>query len=141
VTARALALGQAADFVAQVRWQFAHTMPEWPHEYTVQAWQPKRAAQFEAMCRAIAVHGVVESWPPPPEQPIYHHPYLVLGDHKYWAMGPHGDQDEPQDMTVINRVQVRLEGPAGQRLRGSSAAWIVRRDSDPRMGHIQHART
>jgi hypothetical protein len=52
-------------------------MPEWPHEYTVDAWQPELAAQFEAMCRTIAVRGVVESWPPPPEQRIYHHPYLV----------------------------------------------------------------
>ena len=25
----------AGVYIAQVRWQFAETMPQWPHEYTV----------------------------------------------------------------------------------------------------------
>lgn len=28
------------EYIGQVRWQFAKTMPDWPHEYTVKAWCP-----------------------------------------------------------------------------------------------------
>ena len=34
-------------YVAIVLWWFATTMPPWPHEYTVKAWRPELAANFE----------------------------------------------------------------------------------------------
>ena len=99
------------EYIATVRWQFATTMPLWPHEYTVKAWRPDLADEFEAFCRLIATEGFVEPWPPPPEQPIYHNRYLVVGRHKYWGMGDRGDKDPPEDMTVINRAVQPQQDP------------------------------
>lgn len=92
------------DYIAKVRWQYARTMPDWPHEYTVKTWQPEWAAEFEDFCRLLSAVGVAEPWPPAPARAIYHNRYLVIGGHKYWAMGPNGDQDEPEEMTVMNRA-------------------------------------
>jgi hypothetical protein len=97
-------MDEADAYIARVRWQFAVTMPEWPHEYTVKAWQLEWSPDFDAFCRLIAQHGFVEPWPPPPARVIYHNHYLVIGRHKYWAMGAHGDLDPPEQMTVINRA-------------------------------------
>lgn len=90
-------------YIATVRWQFAKTMPDWPHEYTVKAWHGDLAPDFEAFCQYIDDHGGLEPWPPPPAQPIHHNRYLVVAEHKYWAMGPLGDSDPVPDRTVINR--------------------------------------
>ena len=76
-----------------MHWQYAKTMPEWPHEYTIKGWRPDLVADFEAFCRLIASWRVVEPWPAPPERAIYRNRYLVIDEHKYWAMGPHGDKD------------------------------------------------
>lgn len=93
----------AHAYIADVRWQFASTMPRWPHEYTVKAWRPELTEEFEGFCRLIENEGVVEPWPPPPAPAKYHNHYLVIGDHKYWAMGPEGDRDPPEEKSVINR--------------------------------------
>lgn len=95
-----------SDFINKVRWQYAKTMPQWPHEYTIKVWRLDLAADFEAYCRLIMSHGVVEPWPSPPERAIYRNSYLVVGDWKYWVMGPHGDQNLPEEMTVINRARL-----------------------------------
>jgi hypothetical protein len=94
---------QALAYVEDVRWQYAKTMPDWPHEYTVKSWRPELASDFEAFCRFIEETGVVEPWPPAPADTIYRNHYLVIGRHKYWAMGPQGDQDPIERKTVINR--------------------------------------
>ena len=99
-----LDIDAARIYIETVRWKFASTMPDWPHEYTVKAWRPEMTAEFEAFCQLIADEGFVEPWPPAPAKPIYHNHYLVIGDHKYWAMGPHGDLDPVHEMTVINRA-------------------------------------
>lgn len=91
------------EYVKDVRWQYAKTMPDWPHEYTIKAWRPDLAREFESLCHLILDQGVVEPWPPPPAAAIYHNNYLVVGDWKYWAMGPRGDSDAVADKTVINR--------------------------------------
>jgi len=57
-----------------------------------------------ALCRHIQSHGTVEPWPPAPATAIDHNKYLVIGDHKFWAMGPNGDRDAVEEMTVINRA-------------------------------------
>jgi hypothetical protein len=99
----------ALAYIGSVRWQFAKAMPDWPHEYTVKAWRPDLTDDFERFCLLLENVGVVEPWPPPPAQPIYNNRYLVIGRHKYWALGPRGDQDLPEDRTVINRVVVEAE--------------------------------
>jgi hypothetical protein len=94
------------SFIAGARWQYAKSMPDWPHEYTVKTWRPDLIANFERFCQLIEAEGEVEPWPPPPEAPIYHNRYLTLGEYKYWAMGPKGDADLPEERTVINRARV-----------------------------------
>jgi hypothetical protein len=84
---------EAIACIATVRWRFASTMPDWPHEHTVKAWRPDLAADCEAFCESIEVDGSVEAWPPPLARPIYHHRYKVMGEHRYWEMGPRGDWD------------------------------------------------
>ena len=93
----------ALTFIDGARWQFAKTMPSWPHEYTVKAWRPERVLTFEAFCQHVLDEGTVDPWPPPPADPMYHNHYLVIGRHKYWAMGPRGDGDPVANKTVINR--------------------------------------
>lgn len=94
----------AQDFIAEVRWRFAKTMPDWPHEYTVKAWRPDLVPAFEAFCRHLEEEGEVRAWPPPPAVAVYRNRYLEVGAHTYWAMGPLGDRDRPEDCTVINRA-------------------------------------
>ena len=91
-------------YVGAACWQFAKTMPDWPHEYTVKSWDRELGTEFEAFCQFIEDHGAVEPWPPSPAEPIYHNRYLVVGEYKYWAMGPLGDSDAVSDKTVINRL-------------------------------------
>jgi hypothetical protein len=83
------------DDMTNARWQYAKTMPTWPHEYTVKSRRPDLATQFMAFCRVIVEEGFVEPWPPAPSEAVYHNHYLVIDGHKYWGMGPHGDQDHP----------------------------------------------
>lgn len=33
------AIGDARAYITEVRWKFAKTMPQWPHEYTVRGWR------------------------------------------------------------------------------------------------------
>lgn len=47
----------ARGFITQVRWQYAVTMPEWPHEYMVKGRRPARVAEFVAFCQVIALIG------------------------------------------------------------------------------------
>ena len=95
---------ETTRYIASVRWQFATTMPDWPHEYTVKAWRPDLFDEFVAFCQLIAEEGEVEPWPPSPEIAIYHNRYLVIGEYKYWAMGPLGDHDPVEEKTIINRA-------------------------------------
>lgn len=90
----------AAEYIAAVRWQFAKTMPQWPHEYTVRTWRPELVSEFEAFVRLIREQGVVKPWPRDAVPPRYRHTYLLLGSWEYWTMG------EPlAETTVINRAR------------------------------------
>lgn len=89
------------EYLDEVRWQFAKTMPDWPQEYTIKSWRPDLAHEFELFCQLIVDEGVAEPWPPPPAAAIYHNHYLVIGEWKYWARPTrrrrrHGGQDRDQ---------------------------------------------
>lgn len=43
----------ARAYITKVRWQFAKTMPQWPHEYTIRDWRPELASEFEAFATFI----------------------------------------------------------------------------------------
>jgi hypothetical protein len=55
---------EARAYIARVRWQFAKTMPQWPHEYTVREWSPDLEREFVELVVLIRRDGVLKAWPP-----------------------------------------------------------------------------
>ena len=94
-------VSQFVQALSEAQWRFASTMPQWPHVYTVHRWW-QASEDFTVACSHIEASGRIIPWPSPPEMPIYHNRYLVLGAFKFWAMGPRGDQDGVGELTVIN---------------------------------------
>ena len=90
---------EARTYITRVRWQFAKTMPQWPHEYTVRQWCPEREVEFEAFVLLIRRIGTIKPWPP--RTPRYHHTYLTIDEWEYWTMGA-----PLSETTVINRASV-----------------------------------
>jgi hypothetical protein len=90
----------ARAYIAKVRWQFAKTMPQWPHEYTVRAWRPDLERDFCNLAALIRREGVVKPWPRDAAAPRYHHTYLELDGWEYWTMGA-----SVPETTVINRAR------------------------------------
>lgn len=91
----------ARRYVSMVRWQFAATMPQWPHEYTLRRWRSELAREFEAMVRLIREKGVAKPWPKGAAVPRYHHTYLELDGWQYWTM-----DEAVAETTLINRCRV-----------------------------------
>ena len=89
----------ARAYIAKVRWQFAKTMPQWPHWYTVREWNPDLESEFEAFATLIRETGVVKPWPRTSAHPKYHHTYLTIDGFEYWTMGA-----PISETTVINRA-------------------------------------
>jgi hypothetical protein len=96
-----LTVDGARTYIGQVRWQFARTMPQWPHEYTVGAWRPELEQDFFAFAALIRRTGIVKPWPADTAVPRYHHHYLEIDGWSYWTM-----EDATEDTTVINRALV-----------------------------------
>jgi hypothetical protein len=92
---------EAHAYIAKVRWQFAKTMPQWPHEYTVREWRPELDLDFLDFAGLIRREGVVKPWPRESARPRYHHTYLELDGWEYWTMG-----SPLPETTVINRARV-----------------------------------
>ena len=97
----------ARAYIAEVRWQFAKTMPQWPHEYTVREWRPDLEREFFAFVELIRRDGDVKSWPRDALVPRYHLTYLELDGWQYWSMGA-----PVRDTTVINRALLTDAGGA-----------------------------
>lgn len=99
----AFSIDDARAYISEVRWQFAKTMPQWPHEYTVRDWRPELVDRFEALARFTRSHGVVKPWPADSPTPRYHHRYVEIDGWDYWIMdGPIAETG------VVNRA--RLDG-------------------------------
>jgi hypothetical protein len=94
-------LDDARSYIAKVRWQFATTMPQWPHEYTVLRWRPEHEAEFFELVSLIRSDGVVKPWPRDSVTPRYHHHYLEVDGWEYWTM-----DEVLADTVLINRAQV-----------------------------------
>ncbi len=89
----------ARAYIAKVRWQFARTMPRWPHEYTVRHWRQDLEPEFIAFAECIINNGTVKPWLSHAVIPRYHHTYFEIDGWEYWTMG------EPiPATTVINRA-------------------------------------
>ena len=92
---------EARSYIAAVRWQFASTMPQWPHEYTVRVWRPDLNDTFETFASFIRSEGVVKPWPADSPTPRYHHRYLAIDGWDYWIM-----DGTIEDTGVINRARL-----------------------------------
>lgn len=104
-------LVDAHRYVASVRWQFAASMPRWPHEYTHRHWDHAREHQFVALVELIRTRGVVKPWPYGASRPRYRHTYLTLGPWEYWTMGA-----PLEETIIINRARVEhQQRPAAER--------------------------
>ena len=103
--AQQMTIDDARTYIAKVRWQFAKTMPQWPHEYTVRSWRGDLGDEFRAFVKLIRRQGVVKPWPADAAIPVYHHTYLEIDGWDYWTMG------EPvEETTVINRARLEPLG-------------------------------
>ena len=88
------------SFISGARWQFAKTMPQVPHEYTMRAWND--SGEFEAFLHYILHYGElrkVKNWK---------RVYLDVGDYYYWWMGA-----PISEATVINRASIEWRDKAG----------------------------
>jgi len=91
----------ARAYIDEVRWQFATTMPQWPHEYSVLRWRPELAEAFFSFVALIRTDGVVKPWPADAAEPRYHHTYLAVDGWDYWTM-----DDNVADTELINRARL-----------------------------------
>jgi hypothetical protein len=78
----AVSVGAAQKYMDEVRWQFAKTMLQWPHEYTVRSWRELHDA-LEALVVLIRANGVVKTWPTAALTPRYRHMYLAIDGWDY----------------------------------------------------------
>jgi hypothetical protein len=50
----AFTLDDARTYIAKVRWQFAATMAQWPHEYTVLKWRQELEPEFFSLAPGLS---------------------------------------------------------------------------------------
>lgn len=101
----------AHAYIEKVRWRFAKTMPQWPHEYTVRDWRTDLDGDFVAFAELIRGQGVVKPWPRDAATPRYHHSYLAVDEWEYWTMGA-----PISETTVINRALISEPEPQARPL-------------------------
>jgi hypothetical protein len=118
----------ARAYIRGVRWQFARTMPQWPHEYTVRDWCLELEPEFIAFVALIRRTGTAKPWPPEASTPRYRNTYLELDGREYWTMG-----SPIPATTVINRAH--LARPPARR-RSIERPITNRRTS--RLSHLSH---
>jgi hypothetical protein len=70
-------LAFARSFIDGARWQYASSVKDAPHEYSVDVWSDE--ADFQRFARLIAAHGVREVW-----TDGYAYRYLTIGPRRYW---------------------------------------------------------
>ena len=98
-------------FIASRKWQFARTMPENPHEYTVRKWKPSafEQARFDRFVKLL----VTEGWRGKFGKRWW--PYIDVDGYSYWTFG-----SPLENTTLINRK--RIEDTPGDR--GHTAARV-----------------
>ena len=83
------------QYIKAVRWKYAETMPEWPHEYTFKDSAPERLDTFYKFVRLIRKEGYREYFNRKKTT------YYDVGEYKYWTMGA------PVEGTIlINRAKL-----------------------------------
>lgn len=82
-------------YIQSVRWKFASTMPEHPHEYTLKEWDMSKIDAFNEFVMHIRENGYKQLFLNKQTT------YFDVDDHKYWTMGA------PLSETIlINRAKL-----------------------------------
>ena len=84
---------EAVGFVAQARWQYAKSMPKFPHEYTVREWN--NDTEFEQFIHYLLGSGEFR------KEYFWKRIYCDLGEWYYWTMGA-----PIEETTIINRARI-----------------------------------
>lgn len=83
------------QYIQSVRWKFASTMPQIPHEYTLKEWHPSKKDTFNAFVLHIRETGYKELFYGKEMT------YFDVDGFKYWTMG------SPLEETIlINRAKL-----------------------------------
>jgi hypothetical protein len=85
-------------------WQFAKSMPQWPHWYVVR--EDGSAREFDFIDRLIKKFGYPDTWGKRTDF------YLVIGKFKYWVI-----EDVLNRAAPISNVEMRRRG----------SRWLARR--------------
>jgi len=73
------------EFISDVEWRFAKTMPDAPHWYTVLRWNPDKSKGFFLLAAAIFEIGEEGIWTDP-SGTTHQRKYFHLDGFKYWSM-------------------------------------------------------
>tara|TARA_Y100000310_G_scaffold140706_1_gene140122 strand:- start:3119 stop:3385 length:267 start_codon:yes stop_codon:yes gene_type:complete len=85
-------MDDARRFIAGAKWQYAKTMPQWPHEYTLRKWNDER--EFEDMIHYILHWGELRT------SLHWKRIYLDVDEYYYWWMG-----SPIREAIIINRAK------------------------------------
>lgn len=86
---------EAGEYVKSLKWQYAKTYPQCPHEYTCLSWKPGLKQKMIEFAYFIRDNGYTEGWGK------YTTKVINIGDMKYWTM------DFPLENTdLINRAYI-----------------------------------
>ena len=86
---------EAEKYVNELKWQYAKTYPQCPHEYTCLSWKPEDKAKMVEFAYFIRDNGYTERWG------RFSSRVLNIGEMKYWTM------DFPLEKTdLINRAYI-----------------------------------
>lgn len=89
-------MGRMRKYINSVKWVFAKTMPQWPHEYTVRRWRPDLDSEFSWFVKTIREYGYKERFLSRIKT------YFDFDGHKYWTQGA------PIEKTIIiNRADIK----------------------------------
>lgn len=102
------------EVIDQLGWQFAKTMPQMPHWYTVrQRKDPEKNELYNILYRYIVENHYIEYFFRKPYK------YCDIGEYKYWIMA-----DRIEGSNIINRARIDKNGndlQGKQRISGSVA--------------------
>jgi hypothetical protein len=105
MTLREIDLEPIRELIRRMRWQYAASVPDTPHCYSLRRWldDPRDQAMFDRFAELIAEHGARDtfqgsSWV-----------YLPIGGHRYWESRElYGDQTGRIINRAVNRPDAQL---------------------------------
>lgn len=82
------------EYIKTIKWKYAKSMPQYPHEYTVREWYPEKDEMFKKFVMFIRKYGYDEYFYKRKMR------YYNIDGYKYWTMGA------PLEITtIINRAK------------------------------------